>query len=76
MKGVLKLEGVLEFNKVGKEGWGKIDYIGGNIFLPIEEAAKFTNQPLKAVELGVSLMPGAVGTGIRVEQVLNIVYAK
>lgn len=77
MKGILKLEGMMQFSSVGKNGWGVLEYLGGKIFIDPSECGKFNGTTmLKSVELGVSLTSSAQGTGFRVESVISVVYSK
>lgn len=77
MNGVLKLNGMMQFSRVGEKKWGKLDYLGGAIFIDPSQCEKFTGSGiLKEVELGVSLTSSASGTGIRVETVLGVQYGK
>lgn len=77
MNGTLKLLGMMQFSKVGKDGWGKLDYLGGAIFIAPDQCEKFTGTGLlKEVELGVTLMSSASGTGFKVQTVLAVQYAK
>lgn len=76
MQCVLKMSGLMEFNKLN-EDWGKIDYLGGSMFVGKDDFPKFAGVgTLKEVELGVTLMSGKTGTGIRVEKVLSAVFGK
>lgn len=70
------MEGMMEFNKLN-EDWGKVDYLGGSLFVGKDQFPKFDGAgPLKTVEFGVSLMSGKTGVGIRVESVLSVIRGK
>lgn len=76
MNGLLTLEGMMQFQKVGAKGWGVLEYLGGKIFIDPQECGPFNGSGMiKKVELGVTLSSGGEGTGIRVQKVLGVVYA-